>query len=155
MVIYLRVNPYAAGGYFDKYKMMQKTWKLTETLANGYSSERTQWELSNEYQLDRVEVVFQKSLHPCALDESRLSIRRVNLFIPVAPCRDGSRIWGEGGVKFRWTSSASALAQCHIFGGGGGGGGVVDIDFLGVYFCKMGFCYVPRARRWSILSIHL
>ena len=64
-----------------------------------------------------------KSLHPRALDESRLSIGRVNLFIPVAPCRDGSRISGEGGVRFRWMNSASALAQCHIFGGGGGGDG--------------------------------
>ena len=39
---------------FAQYKMMQKSWKMIETLANGYSSESTQWELSNEYQLDRV-----------------------------------------------------------------------------------------------------
>ena len=38
--------------------MMQKTWKMTETLANGYSYESTQWELSNEYQHDRVSMVF-------------------------------------------------------------------------------------------------
>ena len=31
---------------------------MTETLANGYSSESTQRELSNEYQLDRVYMVF-------------------------------------------------------------------------------------------------
>ena len=31
---------------------------MTETLANGYSSERTQRELSNEYQHDRVWMVF-------------------------------------------------------------------------------------------------
>ena len=31
-----------------------KTLKMTETLANGYSSESTQRELSNEYQDDRV-----------------------------------------------------------------------------------------------------
>ena len=36
---------------FDKYKMMQKNFKMTET---WYSSESTQWELSNEYQHDRV-----------------------------------------------------------------------------------------------------
>ena len=35
-----------------------------ETLANWYSSESTQWQLSNEYQLDRVYMVF-KNL--CAL----------------------------------------------------------------------------------------
>ena len=32
---------------------------MTETLANGYSSESTQWELSNEYQHDRVWMVIQ------------------------------------------------------------------------------------------------
>ena len=47
-------NPYAAGGKFGKYKMMQKPQKITETLANGYSSESTQRELSDEYQQDRV-----------------------------------------------------------------------------------------------------
>ena len=35
-------NSYAAGGKFCKYKMMQKNWKMTETPANGYSSESTQ-----------------------------------------------------------------------------------------------------------------
>ena len=39
-------------------KMMQKIWKMIETLANGYSSERSQRELSNEYQHDRVLMVF-------------------------------------------------------------------------------------------------
>ena len=36
-------NPYAGGG---QYKIMQKTFKITETLANGYSSEITQRGLS-------------------------------------------------------------------------------------------------------------
>ena len=35
-------------------KWCKKTWKMTETLANGYSSESTHQELSNEYQHDRV-----------------------------------------------------------------------------------------------------
>ena len=48
------VNPYAAGWWFGQYKVMQKTWKITETLANGYSYESIQQELSNEYQHDRV-----------------------------------------------------------------------------------------------------
>ena len=47
-----------------------KYWKLTETLAYGYSSESTQWELSNEYQHDMVLMV---------LKESSLSIGRVNI----------------------------------------------------------------------------
>ena len=50
---------------------------MTETLANGYLFERTQRELSNEYQHDRVSMVFNKSLYPCALYESSLSIGRV------------------------------------------------------------------------------
>ena len=37
---------------------MQKTSKMTETLAYRYSSESTQQELSNEYQHDRVMMVF-------------------------------------------------------------------------------------------------
>ena len=36
--------------------MMQKTWQMTETLAHGYSSERTQWELSNKYQHDSLSI---------------------------------------------------------------------------------------------------
>ena len=49
------------------------------TLANGHSSESTQRELSNEYQHDRVLDGFQKSLRPCSLDKSSLSIGRVKL----------------------------------------------------------------------------
>ena len=37
-------------------KWCKKPEKMTETLADGYSSESTQQELSNEYQYDRVEV---------------------------------------------------------------------------------------------------
>ena len=73
------LNPYAAGDEFGQYKMMQKNnWKMTDTLAHGYSSESTQ----QEYKwipiwqgLDG----FQKHLHHCALDESGLSIDRVEV----------------------------------------------------------------------------
>ena len=47
-------NPYAAGGQFYRIQNDAKNLKMTETLANGYSSESTQRELSNEYQDDRV-----------------------------------------------------------------------------------------------------
>ena len=40
------------------YKMMQKNRKMTETLANRYSSESTQQDLSNGYQHDRVWMLF-------------------------------------------------------------------------------------------------
>ena len=39
-------------------KICKNPKKMTETLANGYSSESTQRELSNEYQHDRVSMVF-------------------------------------------------------------------------------------------------
>ena len=42
-------------------KICKKPEKITETLANGYSSESTQRELSNEYQDDRVSMFFQES----------------------------------------------------------------------------------------------
>ena len=50
---------------------------MTETLAYGYSSESTQRQQSNEYQHDRVFMVFQRIFVSFALDESSLSIGRV------------------------------------------------------------------------------
>ena len=41
-LIHYMVNPYAAGGLFGQNNMMQKSRKMTETLANGYSYESTQ-----------------------------------------------------------------------------------------------------------------
>ena len=59
---------------------------MTETLANGYSSESTRCELSNEYQDDRVRLDdFQRFLSSCASDKSSLSIERVNHIISVSP----------------------------------------------------------------------
>ena len=55
------INPYAAGGYFGQYNIMQKTFKVTESLAHGYSSESTQREVSNEYRHDSVQIEFPKS----------------------------------------------------------------------------------------------
>ena len=37
---------------------MQKNWKITETLAHGYSSESAHSELSNKYQHDKVPMIF-------------------------------------------------------------------------------------------------
>ena len=47
--------------------MMQKTRKMTATLAHGYSSEGTQRELSNEYQHDRYWMVFKNLCIPVPL----------------------------------------------------------------------------------------
>ena len=52
-----------------------------ETLANGYSSESTQLELSNEYQHDRVKMILKIFLRPCDLEEKSLSIGRVKLLL--------------------------------------------------------------------------
>ena len=52
-----KINPYAASGHFGHYKIMQKSWKMIETLAHGYSSESTQQELSNEQLHDRVQMI--------------------------------------------------------------------------------------------------
>ena len=41
-------------------KRIEKTLKMIETLSDGYSSQSTQRELSNEYQDDRVNLVFKK-----------------------------------------------------------------------------------------------
>ena len=56
-----------------------KNLKMIKALANGYSSESTQHELSNEYQYDRISMVFKNTLLPYYLDESSLNIGRVNV----------------------------------------------------------------------------
>ena len=79
----LYINPYNAGGVFGQYKMAQKSWKITETLAYGYSFETT-------YPAKAVQWIptwqgwdgLRKSLHPFASDESSRSIRRVKTWIP-------------------------------------------------------------------------
>ena len=91
---------------FGQYKMMQKSWNMIETLAHGYSYESTQRKqkmqkntLKNDWNPKTWVLIWenwarafqwiptwqgldenQKSLHPCALDENRLSIGRVNPF---------------------------------------------------------------------------
>ena len=47
---------------------------MTETLTRGYSSESAQGELSNEYQHDRVKMVFKNLCMVFVLDESSLSM---------------------------------------------------------------------------------
>ena len=41
---------HVVSGYFGQFKIIQKNWKMSETLSFGNSSESTQRELSNEYQ---------------------------------------------------------------------------------------------------------
>ena len=49
---------------------------MIETLANGYSFDSAQQELSTEYQHDRVKINFHNFF--VLWDESKLSMRRVN-----------------------------------------------------------------------------
>ena len=37
----LFLNPSAADGWFDQYKILQDTWKINETMTHGYSSDNT------------------------------------------------------------------------------------------------------------------
>ena len=46
----LFVNHFAADGYIGQHEIMTKSWEINETMANGYSSDSAQEELSNEYQ---------------------------------------------------------------------------------------------------------
>ena len=94
---------------------MQKIWKMTETLAHGYSSESAQRELSNEYQHDRVLDVFEKSLHPCAMDGSSLSSWRVKnrllCYIPVHLIQQGNM---QNGTQTHTRSERAHLASSAI-----------------------------------------
>ena len=58
---------------------------MTETQSNGYSSESTKRELSNEYQHAQGLDGFQKSSHPCSMDEISLSIGRVKGLLDLSP----------------------------------------------------------------------
>ena len=71
--LYIYVNTNAAGGLFDKYEIMQKTWKMTETLAHMVTQLRAiQW-IPTWTGLDG----FQRSLHPCIWGKLSLNIGRV------------------------------------------------------------------------------
>ena len=79
---------------FANTKKCENPRKFTETLANGYSSERTRQELSNEYQDDRVSMVFQESCIlvlktkvVSALEGLRsITIKHISLFTRVESC---------------------------------------------------------------------
>ena len=62
----------------------EKSWKMTETMAYGYSSESTQQELSNEYQHNKGLNGFQNFLLFSPMDESSLSMERVKDITPPA-----------------------------------------------------------------------
>ena len=75
----MTVFPLAADGEFGLYNMMQKNWKMTETLTCGYSYDSTQRDISNEYQHDRVYMFFLNCLYFSTMDENSLSMERVKL----------------------------------------------------------------------------
>ena len=85
---------------FANTKWCKKTWKITETLAHGYSSESTT-QLSNEHQHDRVWIVFKNR---CAL--------KLVLWMKVAWALEGLIT-----VKTTITSLCLSHRECywHIF----------------------------------------
>ena len=72
-------------------KLCRKKCKMTETQAYRYSSERTQQELSNEYQYDRVQIVFKNLCFLVLLDECSLIIGNVNMFCKITLNLDVSK----------------------------------------------------------------
>ena len=57
---------------------MTKSSEITETMENGYSSDSTQRELSNEYQHDRVKMIFVFYLLFWPFDGSKLVVEGLN-----------------------------------------------------------------------------
>ena len=74
-------------------KWCKKSWKMAETLANGYSSESTWRELSNEYQEDRVYVIFKNLCFLVSVWPQALSIGWVNFTIPVGRPQETTLVW--------------------------------------------------------------
>ena len=84
--------------------MMQKNWKMIETLAQEYSSESTQWELFNEYWHGRVCISFLKSFASLIVLWTRVASALEGLKQEKQPmniaCENGVVIyqgWGGGG----------------------------------------------------------
>ena len=94
---------------------------MTETLANGYSSESTRQELSNEYQHDRVSTDYEKERwinYLCRLD-LEVDWDSTLLLLPAAP--RGGRHGTERHDRTWQLASASRLLQVlHLRGDVGG-----------------------------------
>ena len=78
-------------------KWCKKSWKLTETLVHGYSSKRTQWELSNEYQHDT-----QKSLRHCRWTKEAWALEGLMHVAPKMPNRVVITPWQKYILECIW-----------------------------------------------------
>ena len=94
-------------------KRSEKPWKMTETLANGYSSEGIQRELSDEYPQDRVEMVFMNLCVIVLWTKVASVLEGLNLLLFPIDCHVGLACQGCVGVN----------GLMIYWGGGGGGGG--------------------------------
>ena len=74
-------NPYAGGGIWPTQNDA-KTLKNDWNMGNGYSSERTQQELSIEYQYDRVYMVFKRICIPVLWTKVALEFEGLNISKP-------------------------------------------------------------------------
>ena len=76
-------------------KLCKKKQKITETLANGYSFDSTERELSNEYRQDRVSMVF-------------INLSILVLWTKVASALEGLRWSGSNVVNY-----SGVFTSCH------------------------------------------
>ena len=65
-------------------KLCEKSRKMTETLANWYSSDRDQQELSNEYQQDRVWMDFKHLSDFISCVKIAAALKGLSVFFQVA-----------------------------------------------------------------------
>ena len=78
---------------------------MTETMEHGYSSESTRPELSNEYQHDRVQMIF-------------TDLYILVLWTKVASALEGLRYEGDGGQSAFWSACPVACYICKHWGKG-------------------------------------
>ena len=92
---------------------------MTETLANGYSSETTERELSNEYQHDRVQKFFKNLCFLVIWTKVASALEGLTIWtLPSFPC-DAGMIDFIGlqlveSIIRSSSKSCSALAECNI-----------------------------------------
>ena len=102
---------------------MQKSWKIIETWVNGYLYESTQRELSNEYQHDRVYMIFKKLcvlvlwmkaapalkglilghiIHSCMFDQALVDVQLTGAGIKCLYSTGQTGITGQLLVLYNW-----------------------------------------------------
>ena len=93
--------------------MMQKTYKMTEIiLAHVCSSESTQRELSNEYQHDRVSMIFKNLCVPVLWSKVASAMEGLNQGCPNIEVLEHRHLALERS-KFWWAHCDDQFNYCH------------------------------------------